>query len=70
MRKWERKLRRIPGVKNVELTNGDHLRLLLTNGRFVITGGTTGDQRVIHHVISQVRRELRRAGNTYFDGSK
>ena len=60
MRKWERELRRIPGVEDVEQTNGDHLRLLLTNGRFVITGSTTGDQRVIHHVNSRVRRELRR----------
>jgi hypothetical protein len=45
MRKWERELRRIPGVEDVRHTNGDHLRLLLTNGRFVITGSTTGDQR-------------------------
>jgi len=35
MRKWDRELRRIPGVKGVEQTNGAHLRLLLTNGRFV-----------------------------------
>jgi hypothetical protein len=66
MRKWERELRRIPGVKGVEQTRGNHLRLLLNNDRFVITGLTTSDQRVIHHVISQVRRELRRAGNYYF----
>jgi hypothetical protein len=59
MRKWERDLKRIPGVISLETTNGCHIRLRLSNGRFVITSNTTGDVRALRNTAADVERELR-----------
>jgi hypothetical protein len=60
VRKWERQLRTIPGVERVEHTNGQHVRLVLANGRFTVTSATTGDWRTLDNTPAQVRRVLRR----------
>lgn len=42
-----------------ELSGGNHLRLYLTTGRYVITGGTPGDRRAFQNCVSLIRRMLR-----------
>ena len=49
MRRWERDLRRIPGVVALELTGGSHIKLRLTNGRFVFASSSPSDVRTIRN---------------------
>jgi hypothetical protein len=62
MRAWERDLKRIPGVVTLETTNGSHLKLRLTNGRFVIAASSSGDVRALRNTTHQVEKELRWVG--------
>ena len=40
----------------VELSAGNHLKLYLPSGRFVITGGTPSDRRALLNCVALVRR--------------
>jgi hypothetical protein len=57
--KRRRELRKLPGVVRVEQTNGNHLRLLLANGRHVYAALTPSDWRALRRTRADVRRELR-----------
>ena len=59
MTRLKRELERIPDVVLVLQTNGNHLKLILRNGKSVFTGLTPGSQRAIKHVRAQVRRSMR-----------
>jgi hypothetical protein len=53
---WQRDLSRLPGVARVEHTNGNHLRLVLTNGTYIIASGSPG-----RHGTSITRADIKRA---------
>jgi hypothetical protein len=54
-----RELARLPGVKQVTVTRGDHYMLRLANGMVVFTGSTPGDVRSVRNTAALVRRLLR-----------
>jgi hypothetical protein len=58
MRRWQRDLKRIPGVVSLELTGGTHIRLRLENGRFVICSSSPSDVYAIRNAALDLRREL------------
>jgi hypothetical protein len=60
VRRWQKELERLPGVIALELTNGGHIRLRLTNGRFVFCSSSPSDFRAIRNTEALVRRELRK----------
>jgi hypothetical protein len=62
MRRWERELKKIPGVVSLETTSGCHIKLRLTNGRFAFTSSTPGDYRTIRNTVRQVNEQLRFGG--------
>lgn len=43
----------------VELSKGNHLKLYLETGTFVITGGTPSDKRAFQNCASLIKRILR-----------
>jgi hypothetical protein len=45
--------------ESVELTKGNHLRIVLANGRCVVTGGTPSDHRAFLNCAAQIKRSLR-----------
>lgn len=56
-RKIERELKReFPDCK-FELTRKSHIRMILPNGRFVITSGSPSDVRAIRNIRTTIRRE-------------
>jgi hypothetical protein len=42
-----------------ELSKGNHLKLYLETGTFVITGGTPSDKRAFQNCVSLIRRIIR-----------
>jgi hypothetical protein len=58
--KRRRELAKLPGVLRVEQTGGNHLRLLLANGRQVYASLTPSDWRSVRRTRADVRRELKR----------
>ncbi len=63
MTRWKRDLSRLDGVLRVEETNKQHLRLTLTNGRFVIAPLSTTNRHALHDVRRYIRRELLQGGS-------
>jgi hypothetical protein len=59
VRRLERELERIPDVVLVLPTNGNHLKLILRNGKSVFTSSTPGDWRTMKNLQAQVRRFMR-----------
>ncbi len=62
MTRWKRDLSRLDGVLRVEVTNGSHLRLRLTNGSTVFTALTPSDWRTLANTQKKIKHAL--AGHT------
>jgi hypothetical protein len=58
-KKLIRTLRREYPTAKISYTNGGHIRLSLSDGRFLIMGASTSDHRVLTMVRNQIRKELR-----------
>jgi hypothetical protein len=60
MTRRRRDLLRIHGVERVERTRGGHVRLILVNGRTLITSGSPSDWRSTRNTQARVRRSTER----------
>ena len=62
-RKYVADLQAKSGVtfSSVELSKGNHLKLYLETGTFVITGGTPSDKRAFQNCVSLIKRIIRQA---------
>jgi hypothetical protein len=54
MTRWKRDLSRLPGVRHVGETRGNHVRLVLDNGAVVITALTPGSHRALYNVRKDI----------------
>lgn len=59
MKKIFRELRREFPFSEIEITNGNHLRLQLPNGRSVFASATPSDRRAMLNTRAEVRRQLK-----------
>jgi hypothetical protein len=58
--KFERELRREFPECKFERTGKSHLKIILPNGRFIITSNTPSDVRVLRNVRKTMKHEARR----------
>lgn len=58
LKKYVQNLLNSKVVTRTEITGRGHLRLFLSNGRFVVIPSNKGDERTVQNVKSHVRKEL------------